>query len=115
VILNVGAFVIFAGRRVSTHDKEILARGEALVTGSCREDRDIARFEGKRPASFATELHLAAASGDAEHFVYPRMVMNVVVDAIAPGISPAVFLKQLLEHCRGVKRLGETDDASVND
>src|SRR3954447_1943900 len=114
-ILARGAFVVFAGWRVSTDHKEILARREALVTGTCRENGDITGFKGERPASFAAELHLAAAARDAENFVYQRMVMNVIVDAVAPRISPAVFLEEVLEHCRGVKLLGKTNGASVDD
>src|SRR3954447_26450338 len=68
-ILARGACVVFAAWRISTDDKEILARREALVSGTCRQNGDITSFKGKRPASFATELHLAAAAGDAENFV----------------------------------------------
>ena len=91
MILELGTFIVFAGGRISTHHKEMLARGEALVASSCRQDSDITGFKGKRPASFATELHLAGPSGDAEHFVYLRMVVYVVVDAIAPGIPQPFF------------------------
>jgi len=85
------------------------------VSGTCRQNGDITGFKGERSASFAAELHLAGAAGDAENFVYPRMIMNVIVDAVAPRISPAVFLEEVLEDCRGVKLLGKINGASVDD
>src|SRR5947207_11064706 len=83
-ILARGAFVVFAAWRVSTDHKEILTRGEELVSRTCRQNGDITSFKCERPASVAAELHLPGAAGDAKNFVYPRMVVNVVVDAIAP-------------------------------
>jgi hypothetical protein len=114
-ILARGAFVVFAGWRVSTDHEEILTRGEALVSCTCRQNGDITSFKCERPASFAAELHLAGAAGDAKNFVYSRMVVIVVVYAIAPRTSPAVFVKEVLEHCRRVELLGKTDGPSVDD
>jgi hypothetical protein len=43
------------------------------------------------------------------------MIMNVVVDAVAPGISPAVAFEQLLEHGYQVEGLRQADRALVDD
>ena len=68
-----------------------------------RKDRHVACLEGDYASLRSSELHLAAAAGDAEYFVDTGMVVNIVVDAIAPAITPSVAFKKLLEHRSRVK------------
>ena len=44
-----------------------------------------------------------------------RMIMGKVVDAVTPGVSPAVTDEQLFKHSRGVERLRQLNRALVED
>ena len=48
------------------------------------KDRHVTCLDGQRPPLGSPEAHLAAAARDAENFVNARMVVNIVVDAVAP-------------------------------
>ena len=64
--------------------QKIVARFKALVSGAGRQDRNITRFQDERAPFGAAELNPAGAARDAEHFVNARVVMSIVVDAVAP-------------------------------
>jgi hypothetical protein len=51
-------------------------------------------------ASRATELHARGACGDAEHFVRRGMIVMERIDAVDPGVAPAVGCEQVLDTLR---------------
>src|SRR4051794_35501041 len=110
-----GAFVVFAGRRIGADHEEFLAGGEALVAGARWKDCDIARDQGEGATSRAAELHPSLAARDTKHLVNLGMIMDVIIDAVAPGIAPAVFLEQILIDRRGIEIAGQADGAPIND
>jgi hypothetical protein len=48
------------------------------------QDRNVARFQDKRASFAAAELNAAAAARDTKHFVNARVVVSVIVNAVAP-------------------------------
>ena len=74
-----------------------------------RKDCHIPRLS----ASFrSSELLPTATARDAKDLVDAGMIVGIVV-AVAPRLSPAVAVKQLLEHSCGVERLRQPDRALV--
>jgi hypothetical protein len=54
------------------------------------------------------------ATSDAEHLMDPRVIVHIVVDAIAPAVSPSVRFEQVLNHGRRVVVLTEAEGASLD-
>jgi hypothetical protein len=54
------------------------------VSGARRQDRNVTRFQDKRAPFGAAELNPAGAARDAKYFVNTRVVMSIVVAAVAP-------------------------------
>ncbi len=50
----------------------------------------------------AAELHARVPTGDAERFMHRRMVVRIVVDAVAPHRAPAIGAEQPLDGLFGV-------------
>jgi hypothetical protein len=94
--------------RSSEHQK--IARFQALVSRASGLDCDVSRFQEES----AAELNLAGAARDAEHFVNARVIMRIVVDAVAPRVAPAIVFKQVLEHGGGIESFRQTDCALVD-
>src|SRR6516225_3671679 len=109
------AFVVTAEGRVCADHQQVLAGGQSLVTGSGRQDRHIAGLEVKRFSVFAAEANPGIAARDPEHFVSARVIVHVTVNAVAPGIAPAVTRKQLFKYLRWIKVVREADRAAVED
>src|SRR6266567_7605881 len=89
-------------RRIGSDHAEILARGQALMSGACRQDGDIAGRNLDLPATVAAEPHPRMAAGNAERLVNGGMVMQIIVDAVAPHLAPAVGAEQSLDGFFGV-------------
>src|SRR5204863_10150258 len=64
--------------------QKIIACFKALVSGARRQDRNVTRFQDERAPFGAAELNPAGAARDAKYFVNTRVVMSIVVDAVAP-------------------------------
>jgi hypothetical protein len=109
-----GADIELAGGRVSSDHQKITARFQALVSRASGQDRNVTRFQEERAPFGAAELNLAGAARDAEHFVNARVIMRIVVDAVAPRVAPAIAFKQVLEHGGGIERFRQTDCALVD-
>ena len=90
MVLAARAFVVLAKGRVSADHQEILAGGQALMPCAGRQDGDVAGFQLQGTPAASAELHLPFAAGDAEHFMDAGIVMHIVVNAIPPGVAPAV-------------------------
>jgi len=101
MVLAGRALVVLAEGWIGADDQKILAGGKALMTGPGRENGDVTCFQLKDAPAASTKLNLAFAAGDSENFMDARMVVNVVINPVTPGIVPAVALEQLFEHgCR---------------
>src|SRR6266852_2532760 len=84
-----------SGRTGPVH-AEIPARGQALMSGAGREDGDIAGRDLDLLATVAAEPHPRMAARNAECLVNGGMVMQIIVDAVAPHLAPAVGAEQSL-------------------
>src|SRR3954452_10139890 len=78
------------------------------------ENRDIASLQREDPPLVAAEPNAALAARDAEHLMDPGVIMYVVVDAVPPGVSPSVRLKQVFNHGRGVQAVIESDGVTID-
>jgi hypothetical protein len=68
-----------------------------MVASARRQDRDVSGLDGQGTPLEATELHLALTMGDPQNLMNPRMIMDVIVDAVAPGVAPSVLREEALE------------------
>jgi hypothetical protein len=112
-ILQRRALVVCARRRIGSDDQKIFARIQTLAARARRKDCHIPCLEGESASFFSSELHATAAPRDAEDLVDARMIMDVAVDAVPPRASPAVAVKQLFKHGRGVERLRQPNRSFV--
>src|SRR6185437_3654712 len=67
------------------------------MAGASGEDRDIARAQLEFPAAIAAEPHPGMAADNAKGFVDRRVIMQIVVNAVAPRIAPAVGAEQVFD------------------
>jgi hypothetical protein len=108
------AFVIAAIGRIGANSNERLAGRQALMTGAGRKDYGITRFELDDATFVAPKTHGCAAPSDTQYFVNARVVVEIIVDAVASGIAPAVDFKQRFPDCRRVERVREFHRAPVH-
>src|SRR5882757_4596938 len=80
-----------------------------------RHDGHVASLQREDPALFAAEPNAALAARDAEHLMDPRVIVHVIVDAVAPGVSPTVRFEQVFDHGRGVLAVIELHSFSIDD
>jgi hypothetical protein len=78
-----------------------------------RDHDDVAGGDLDGQPVLPAEPHFGRAAGDAEHLVRARMVVVLRVDAVAPGIGPAIGGKQPL--ASGGTVAGGGDRAAVDD
>src|SRR5262249_48750627 len=109
------AFVVTTGGRVCADHQQVLAGGQSLVAGSRRQDRHIAGLEVKRFSAFAAEATRGVAGGEPEHLGRGGVIVRVIVNAVAPGIAPAVARKKLFKYRRWIELVREADRAAVKD
>ena len=64
------------------------------VTSAGRQDRDIAGIQFQASALHPTEFDDGMAACHAEDLVNLRMIVDEVVNAVAPGSAPTVRLEQ---------------------
>ena len=109
------AFVVTAEGRVCADHQQVLAGGQSLVAGPGRQDRHIAGLEVKRFSAFAAEANPGMTARDTKNLVRLGVVMREVVNAVLPGIPPAVACEQLFEYRRRIEVVRESDRTSVED
>ena len=97
-------------------------RPEALTFISVREPHGSEGFSFGReyahphdPAFVAAETDPSFAAGDTEDFMGARMIVQIIVDAVAPRLSPAVTMEELFENGRGIIRFIQADRPAVID
>ena len=115
MVFAAGAFVVFARRRISADDKKILAGGKALMPCSSGQDCNVACFASQGTTKASAELHLAFTAGNAEHFMNTGMVVHIVVNAVTPGIAPAVAFEQFFDHSRRIELFWKPHCPAIND
>jgi hypothetical protein len=76
------------------------------MPGACRKDSEVAGLEGEHAPVRSAESHLPTAPRDTKDFVDARMIMSIVVDALAPRTSSAVAIKQVFKNRRRIKTWG---------
>src|SRR3954467_5933854 len=87
---------------VGANHREVEAGRKALMTGARGQDRDVARADFYLLAFIAAEANPGASARDPEHFVNCGVIVQIVVDAVAPHVSPAIGAEQVLEDPLGV-------------
>ena len=105
MVLTARAFFVLAEWRISADHQEILTGEKALMSCASQQDGNVARLQLQNTAPMSAELHLAFTAGNAKHFVDAGMVMHIIVNAVTPGVAPAVAVEQLFEHGRRVELL----------
>src|SRR6266851_3953644 len=85
------------------------------MSGSGGEDHDVAAVQLEYLAPIAPEPYAGVSARNAEHFMGARMVMHVIIDAVAPGVSPAIALEQFLECRCGIAGIGKPQGAAIMD
>ena len=83
-ILLRAALIIAACSRISPNDQKICARFQALMTGARRKDSNIARLEVDDAALSTSKPNLGVAACDAKDFMDARVIVGIVIDAVAP-------------------------------
>src|SRR5712664_2325633 len=83
--------------RIGPDHAEIRAGGQALMSGAGREDGDIGGRDLDLLATVSAEPHPRMAARNAECLVNGGMVMQIIVDAVAPHLAPAVGAEQSLD------------------
>src|SRR5215211_930195 len=78
------------------------------------QDDHVACLQREDTPLLAAEASASLATRDAEHLMDFRVIVHVVVDAVAPGISPAVRFEQVFDHGRRVLALIEGDSSSID-
>ena len=67
------------------------------MPGAGGQDGDVAGGDFQRLAFVAAELHARMAAGDAERLVHGGMVVQIIIDAVAPHRAPAMGAEQPLD------------------
>src|SRR5437868_13182708 len=79
-----------------------------------RQDDHIAGVQGEYPPFLATESNASLATRDAEHLMDPGVIVHVVVNAVAPAMSPSVRFEQVFDDGRRVLAVIECDSLSID-
>src|SRR5437868_6018313 len=79
-----------------------------------RQDDHIARLQREDPPLLAAEASSSLATRDAEHFMDPGVIVHIVVDAVAPGVSPSVRFEEVFDHGRRIVAVIERDSLSID-
>src|ERR1700682_4100711 len=83
------------------------------MTGAGREDGDVSGPELDDLAAIAAEPDARVPARDPEHLVGARMIVQEVIDAVAPRIRPTIGFEKVFENRRRVLRLREAHRAAV--
>ncbi len=83
------------------------------MPGAGGQDRDIAGCNFDLLAVVAAEPHPRMAAGDAERLMHRGVVVQIIIDAVAPHLAPAIGAEQSLDGFLGVT-VGDVDRALVD-
>src|SRR5215468_8292482 len=89
--------VIATTGRIGAYHEKIATGAQAPMAGARRQHHDVARPQRHRTAGGAAELDGHAAMGDPQHLMRCRVEVQEVVDAVAPGLAPAVAGEDLFK------------------
>src|ERR1700750_1468396 len=96
-VLHRRALVVRTRRRIGADDEEVVIRRQALVTRPGGQDGDVACLQREDPSLPPSEPDATFAARDSKHLMDPGMIVNVIVDAVAPSVAPAVLFEQVLD------------------
>src|SRR4051812_35507749 len=85
------------------------------MAGTCRQDCHVSGLDGHDTTLETAELHLGSTTGNAKDFMNARMVMDVIVNAVAPGVAPSVLHEEFLEHSRWIESTPKSHRTAVDD
>ena len=114
MVLAASAHVIVSGWRISTDHQEVSTSPNALMSGAGGQNDYITGLEAQCAPALPTKLDLASATGYPQHLVDAGVVVDIVVDSVPPGISPAVVFEQIFEHGGGVETSRKAHHAPVD-
>src|ERR1700730_6985813 len=83
------------------------------MTGPGRQDDDVSGAQLDDFAAIAAEPDARVPARNTEHFVGARMIVQEVINAVAPRIRPTIGFEKVLEDRRRVLRLREAHRAAV--
>src|SRR5207302_6075877 len=91
------ALIVVLRRRISADYQQVSTGRKALVPRSVGEDSNVSRLKLDDLAVIAAEPHAGLSACDTEYLVGSRMIMHVIVDAVAPRTLPTICFEQPLE------------------
>ena len=103
VALGGMAFIVIAVAGIGPHHQEIFTRGKALMAGTGWLDDHVTGLQKKIAATGAAKPCPHMTARNAQHFMGARMIMQEVVDSVAPSIPPAMTVEQDLKNGRGIE------------
>jgi hypothetical protein len=77
VIFACCALVISAFRWIGADDQKIITCRQTPMARASREDSDIACLYLDSPTFYPTKLHLALTTGNSQHFMDARVIVNI--------------------------------------
>src|SRR3569623_552943 len=95
---RVGAFVIRTLGGIGPDHNEIFVGFDQTMAGACRKNGNVPSLQRHDASLDAAKLDAGFSTGDAEDFIGLRMIVDEVINAPAPGLSPAVMSKQRIDH-----------------
>ena len=68
------------------------------MTGACGQDRNVTFPDFEILAVVAAEADQRAPARDCQCLMHRRVIMEIIVDTIAPCLAPAVRIEQRFDH-----------------
>src|SRR5205085_3157498 len=87
--------------------------GEALMARAGGKHGDVSGFELEYLSFVAAEAHPGLAARNAKRLVRGRVIVHIIVNAVAPRAAPTVALEQGLEYRRGIARFRQRHRAAI--
>jgi hypothetical protein len=88
--------------RICADHEQIIAFVDPLVPRPGGQDRDVTRLELEYPTSGSTEAHSDMAASDPKHLMNLGAIVDVIIDAVPPGLLPTIALEQDLKQSCGM-------------
>lgn len=85
-VLHRRPLVVRTRRRIGADDEEVVVRRQALVTRLGGQDGDVACLQREDPSLPPSEPEGTFAARNSKQLMDPGMIVNVIVDAVAPSV-----------------------------
>jgi len=96
------AYIRMLAVGISTHHTESVAGAELLVADTGGDHYHVAGLDAQRDARITTQPHRSGASVDPQDLVRGAVEMMEGKDPVTPARGPAVGVKKIFEHGRGI-------------